>query len=71
MTPDYLRIRAHLDRMGVQTMAAFRALTPEARQPFLEWHMRTLGGDENDAWDAALDILIDDELWEDPYGRTP
>jgi hypothetical protein len=71
MTPDYLRIRAHLDRMGVQTMAAFRALAPETRQPFIDWHVAEFGGEEDDAWDAALDILIEDELWEDPYARTP
>jgi len=64
---EHVLIRRLLANMKVTTMAEFRALTDEQRLPFIEWHRHMLGGDLHDAWDTALDVLPEDDRWEDPY----
>jgi hypothetical protein len=47
-------------------MKHFRDLPPDVRQGFIDWHVAEFGGDFNDAWDTALDMLTEDETWSDP-----
>jgi hypothetical protein len=71
MTPDFLRAYGRLYQLGCVSMKHFRDLPPDVRQGFIDWHVAEFGGDFNDAWDTALDMLAEDESWEDPYGRAP
>ena len=66
MTPDFLRAYGRLYQMGCVSMKHFRALAPEVRQGFIDWHVAEFGGDFNDAWDTALDMLTEDDTWSDP-----
>ena len=70
MTPDYLRTYRRLYQMGCVSMKQFRELSAEARQEFVDWHVAEFGGDVDDAWDTALDMLIEDESWRDPHEKN-
>ena len=70
MTPDFLRAYGRLYQLGCVSMKQFRELPAEARQTFLDWHVAEFGGDANDAWDTALDMLTEDDTWSDPHEKN-